>query len=171
MENESQQMDGWMETWLFFLTALVCKNSGGGAGVGDKKSLHVTDNDSVCNSRGVIFLLITKLMTHYAPVDKQYGKLTHTYTHTLMNTHRDNGKVCFGAHKSGRLLCDELDSEITGKQWDTQTHSQQQQQLTGNLIKPALMKSLLPNWREQESSDERRRGGKEDKVTWIDNAH
>lgn len=52
----------------------------------------------------------------------------------------------------------------------THTHTQQKQ-LTGNLIKPALMKSLLPNRKEEERKDERRRAEKEDKVAWIDGAH
>lgn len=50
------------------------------------------------------------------------------------------------------------------------THTEQQQ-LTGNLIKPALMKSLLPNRGGEERRDERKGGEKEDKVIGIDDAH
>lgn len=38
------------------------------------------------------------------------------------------------------------------------THAERQQ-LTGNLIKPALMKSLFPKRREEERRDERRSKG------------
>lgn len=44
-------------------------------------------------------------------------------------------------------------------------------QLTGNLIKPALMKSLLPKRRGEERREMRGGGVKEDKVVRIDDAH
>ena len=40
-------------------------------------------------------MLITKLMACYGPVDRQYGRLTHTYTYTIINMLRDKG--WFGA--------------------------------------------------------------------------
>lgn len=47
----------------------------------------------------------------------------------------------------------------------------ERQRLTGNLIKPALMKSLLPKRRGEERSEMRGGGVKEDKVARIDDAH
>lgn len=49
------------------------------------------------------------------------------------------------------------------------THAERQQ-VTGNLIKPALMKSLLPKRRGEERR-EMKGGVKEDKVARIDDAH
>lgn len=47
---------------------------------------------------------------------------THIHSPSITNMQRDNGKVCFCA-QCGRLLCDELDSEITGQQRHTHKHT------------------------------------------------
>ncbi len=81
----------------------------------------VTGNDSECNEReGAILLLITELMTHYAPADMQHGRLMHTHTHTHppthphTHTHRIMAKSASVLTQRGRLLCKGLDSEIAG---------------------------------------------------------
>lgn len=43
-----------------------------------------TDNESAKNGSGAILLLITELMTYYAPVDMQHD--THTYAHAHIHT-------------------------------------------------------------------------------------
>lgn len=43
----------------------------------------MTDNDSDGDEReGAILLLITELMTHYASVNMQHGRLMHTHNNT-----------------------------------------------------------------------------------------
>lgn len=128
-----------------------------------------SDNESAKNQSGAILLLITELMTYYAPVDMQHDTHTHTRVHTY--THH-NGQVCFGAHTMWQTALErawQWDGRLTMPRIRINTHAARQQ-LTRNLIKLALMKSLLQKRRGKERG---MKGGgeKEDKVAWIDDAH
>lgn len=82
--------------------------------------VYESDNDRDTHQRRVILLLITKLMTWYASADKQYGRMTHTYTLPALQT-------CKGIMAKSVFVLSvadyQLDSEITGQQRHTHKHT------------------------------------------------